>query len=147
MAEPHYIDLMNGTDTTPLFGQLMLRDVVIPNLLGNQASSIAYFAGRDLAQNLPVADDQIPVLFQQLGLGDLTLDKQKVKLRNYTLTGNPVAVRVANFKNVSFQFEAGLLAQLIQQKLGMTAEATSSVKGTTVSLTVGIDPSEEQPII
>ncbi|WP_164848070.1 DUF2507 domain-containing protein [Lacticaseibacillus hulanensis] len=147
MAEPQYTDLMHGDDTTPLFGQLMLRDVVLPDLLGEQASTITYFAGRDLAMRLPVPDDQIPAVFSALGLGSLQQDKMKLKLRTYTLTGTPVNVRLQNFKQADFQFEAGLLAQLIQQKLGMTAEATSTVHGTTVTFTVGIDPSEEQQII
>jgi hypothetical protein len=147
MAELQYTDLMNGDTTTPLFGQLMLRDVVLPNLLGQQSSAITYFCGRDLAMKLPVADDQIANLFSALGLGDLQQDKMKLKLRTYTLTGTPVTTRIQNFKDADFQFEAGLLAQLIQQKLGMTAEATSQIHGSTVNLTVGIDPSEEQALI
>ncbi len=147
MAEPQYTDLINGDTTTPFFGQLMLRDVVLPTLLGKQTDAISYFAGRDLAQRLPVADDAIPELFTAMGLGDLQQDKVKMKLRTYTLTGTPVEQRLAHFKNADFQFEAGFLAQLIQQKLGMTVEATSQIHGTTVSFTVGIDPSEEQEII
>lgn len=147
MAEPQYTELMNADTNTPFFGQLMLRDVVLPDLLGQQSGSISYFAGRDLAMRLPVADDQIPALFTALGLGTLAQDKMKLKLRTYTLSGTTVITRIKNFKTADFQLEAGLLAQLIQQKLGMTAEATSEIHGTNVLLTVGIDPSEEQPLL
>ncbi|WP_125570786.1 DUF2507 domain-containing protein [Lacticaseibacillus songhuajiangensis] len=149
MADTQYTELMTSELETPYFGQQMLRDVLIPNLLGAKTSGIMYFAGRDLAPRVPVTDEQIPDLFAKLGLGTLTLNKNKVKLRTYTLSGEVVATRIKNFPEADFQFEAGLIAQLVQQVLGMTTEAASNVdkRGGSVELTLSIDPSEEQTII
>ncbi|MCI1283339.1 MAG: YslB family protein [Lacticaseibacillus songhuajiangensis] len=149
MADTQYTELMTSELETPYFGQQMLRDVLIPNLLGAKTSGIMYFAGRDLAPRVPVTDEQIPDLFAKLGLGTLTLNKNKVKLRTYTLSGEVVATRIKNFPEADFQFEAGLIAQLVQQVLGMTTEAASNVdkRGDSVELTLSIDPSEEQTII
>ncbi|WP_155286426.1 DUF2507 domain-containing protein [Lacticaseibacillus zhaodongensis] len=149
MADAQYTNLINTEESTPYFGQMMLRDVMIPQLLGQNTSGIMYFAGRDLAVKLPVGDERIPELFAALGLGTLQIGKIKTKLRNYTLSGTPVTTRIKNFKDADFQFEAGLLAQLIQQVLGMTTEAASKVDrhAGTVDFIVSIDPSEEQTII
>lgn len=149
MADTQYTELMTSELETPYFGQQMLRDVLIPNLLGSKTSGIMYFAGRDLAPRVPVTDEQIPDLFAKLGLGTLAMTKNKVKVRTYTLSGDVVAARIKNFPDADFQFEAGLIAQLVQQVLGMTTEAASNVdkRGGTVELTLSIDPSEEQTII
>lgn len=149
MVDTQYTELMTSELETPYFGQQMLRDVLIPSLLGGKTSGIMYFAGRDLATKIPVVDDQIPTMFAKLGLGDLKQDKNKVKLRTYTLSGHAVEQRLKNFANADFQFEAGLIAQLVQQVLGMTVEAASNIDqhGAVVTLTLSIDPSEEQIII
>jgi hypothetical protein len=149
MADTEYTELMTSELETPYFGQQMLRDVLIPNLLGPKTSGIMYFAGRDLAPRVPVSDEQIPDLFSKLGLGTLALTKNKVKLRTYTLSGDIVTNRIKHFPDADFQFEAGLLAQLVQQVLGMTTEAASNIDkhNGSVELTLSIDPNEEQPIV
>lgn len=149
MADAQYTNLINTDESTPYFGQMMLRDVMLPQLLGQSTPDIMYFAGRDLATKLPVGDEGIPDLFTAMGLGTLQIGKVKTKLRNYSLSGTPVETRIKNFTDADFQFEAGLLAQLIQQALGMTTEAISKLDrhAKTVEFTVSIDPNEEQTII
>lgn len=146
MADATYNEMMANSFDTPYFGQMMLRDAVLPSLLGSRSAAILYFAGRDLAQKLPLADDAISGAFAQLGLGTLAATKTKVRERHYTLTGMPVTTRLAQFPQADFQFEAGLLAQLVQQALGMSCEAFSEVNGQQVDITLTIDPSEEQTL-
>lgn len=146
MADTNYNEMMHQTLTTPYFGQLMLRDAVLPELLGTQTSTILYFAGRDLATRLPLPDDGISDAFTQMGLGDLAVTKTKVRERRYQLTGEVVQNRLKHFPKADFQFEAGFLAQLVQQALGMSCEAHSQVSGEAIDITLTIDPSEEQEL-
>ncbi|WDF83401.1 DUF2507 domain-containing protein [Lacticaseibacillus pabuli] len=149
MSEADYRDLMNPDVTTTYFGQMILRDELLPSLLGPRLDRIMYFAGRDMGAHFPAKDDEIAGTFTDLGLGNLATSKMKVRERTYTLDGPIVVERLSKHPDADFQFEAGLLAQMVQQALGMSAEAHSVVegRGKRVAITVAIDPSEEEPLI
>ena len=149
MSEADYRDLMNPELATTYFGQMILRDELLPSLLGPRLDRIMYFSGRDLGIHFPAKDDEIGKVFTDLGLGNLANSKMKVRERTYTLDGPVVAERLSKHPDADFQFEAGLLAQMVQQVLGMSAEAHSEVQARSnrVSITVAIDPSEEEPLV
>ena len=149
MTEPAYKTLMAIDQSTPLFGQLALRDILLPTLLGEEQSNILYWAGRDLAAKIPTPEADLPTLFSQLGMGNLTLQTSKKQQRQYQLSGTVVAARIKDFDQPDFQLEAGLLAQLLQQQLGVVVEANSQINrhDQLVQLTVMLDLKDHQPII
>jgi len=149
MTEPAYKTLMTIDETTPLFGQIALRDLVLPDLLGDEQSDILYWAGRSLAEKVPTKEADLPALFAQLGLGTLTSQSQKRQQREYRLDGPVVAARLKDFDAPDFQLEAGLLAQLLQQQLGGVVEGNSQLlpREQAVSITISLDTHDKQPVI
>lgn len=147
MAKASYPELLNLSATGPLFGQLMLRDLLLPDLLGKETESITYWAGRSLARRLPVAEEDLSALFARIGFGTLTVAATKHHQRIYTLSGTTVATRMANFEQPDFRLEAGFLAQSLQQELGCVVEgsATSDSHKQVVTLTTVIDEKTPQP--
>lgn len=142
-----YSAMRTNAITSPLFGQTFLRDLLLPDLLGEQQSNILYWAGRELAIKLPTAEADVPALFEQAGLGTLSLLSSKKAERHYQLTGDVVQARLDHIDQPDFQLEAGFLAQLLQQDLGIVVEANSQpdAKRHSVELIVGLDPKEAQP--
>lgn len=146
MADAQYLELLQNADQHPLAGEILLRDVMLPELLGERADGILYFAGRSLAAHLNVPEEQISTTFASMGFGELKPDKIKTKLRTYTLGGPVVSQRLSLRGNTAdFRLEAGFLAQLLQQALGHTVEGASENHRNNVTLTLSIDPGEEQP--
>ncbi|WP_461225004.1 DUF2507 domain-containing protein [Lacticaseibacillus suihuaensis] len=147
MAKASYQDLLTLPATGPLFGQLAIRDLLLPDLLGVETSNILYWAGRALAAKLPVAEPDIPALFEKVGLGTLTPEAAKRVERSYLLAGAVVETRIQNFDDPDFRLEAGFLAQSLQQVLGVVVEANPTIdrRKKTVTLTVVLDPKTEQP--
>ncbi|WP_225046674.1 YslB family protein [Lacticaseibacillus kribbianus] len=147
MAKASYQDLLTLPATGPLFGQLALRDLVLPDLLGVETSSILYWAGRALAAKLPVAEPDIAALFEKMGFGTLAPESAKKNERHYTLSGSVVETRIQNFDEPDFRLEAGFLAQSLQQVLGVVAEANPVVdrRKKVVALTVVLDLKAPQP--
>ncbi|WP_125705364.1 DUF2507 domain-containing protein [Lacticaseibacillus daqingensis] len=142
MAKADYQELLALDAQGPLFGELMLRDLLLPDLLGEETSSIAYWAGRALARKLPVEEDQLTTLFERVGFGVLAPASSKHHERNYTLSGPVVQTRIANFDAPDFRLEAGFLAESLQQVLGMVVEANPTIdrRKQVVTLTAALDP-------
>ncbi|MFD1485788.1 DUF2507 domain-containing protein [Lacticaseibacillus baoqingensis] len=147
MPKASYPELLNLPATGPLFGQLMLRDLLLPDLLGKETETITYWAGRSLARRLPVAEGDLPALFARIGFGELTASTSKRHQRLYTLSGTTVATRMANFDAPDFRLEAGFLAQSLQQTFGCVVEASAAVdmRKQVVTLTVILDEKTPQP--
>lgn len=147
MAKGTYQDLLALPAEGPLFGQLMLRDLLLPELLGEETSNISYWAGRALARKLPVDETELSQLFAEVGFGELTAESAKRHERVYTLAGTVVATRIANFPQPDFQLEAGFLAESLQQALGVVVEANATVDThkQKVHLTAAMDLKAEVP--
>lgn len=124
----------------------VLRDVLIPSILGKQTSGILYWAGKDLARKFPVSQsEQLPTLFNQLGFGQLTLQKKNSKQQFWLLSGPNVADRL-RIKDVDFNLETGFLAEQIQMQTNATTEAQiSDQKKESISILVQHDLKEEIP--
>ncbi|MCI1987048.1 MAG: YslB family protein [Lactobacillus sp.] len=147
MPKASYPELLNLPATGPLFGQLMLRDLLLPDLLGKETEAITYWAGRSLARRLPVAEDDLSALFARIGFGDLASTASKRHQRLYTLSGTTVATRMANFEAPDFRLEAGFLAQSLQQEFGCVVEASVAIDAhkQSVTLTAVLDEKTPQP--
>lgn len=127
MAKAKLSDLLNVPATTSLFGQIMLRDLLLPDLLGNEANHITYWAGRSLARKLPVQEDDLPELFNRVGFGTLQSVSAKRQERQYSLGGTVVQTRLTQLPTADFRLEAGFLAQSLQQVLGVVVEANPTI--------------------
>ena len=129
----------NGT--TSLFGYELIRDVVIPNLLGTDTHEILYWAGKELARQYPLANRQdIIRFFDKAGFGLIELNKEQRNKQIYTLSGEIVKARL-NQLEPSFNLEAGFLAEQIQSQDGIYTEALTEVNKKTkiVTFTVQSD--------
>lgn len=123
----------NGT--TSLFGYELIRDVVIPNLLGTDTHEILYWAGKELARQYPLANRQdIIRFFDKAGFGLIELNKKQRNKQIYTLSGEIVEVRL-NQAEPSFNLEAGFLAEQIQSQDGIYTEALTEVNKKTKMVT------------
>lgn len=123
----------NGT--TSLFGYELIRDVVIPNLLGTDTHEILYWAGKELARQYPLANRQdIIRFFDKAGFGLIELNKKQRNKQIYTLSGEIVEARL-NQAEPSFNLEAGFLGEQIQSQDGIYTEALTEVNKKTKMVT------------
>lgn len=110
-----------------LFGYELVRTELLTNLLGKDAESILYWAGKELARNHPLTSyEDIVHFFEQASFGSLTCTKEKQHYHTYVLSGKIVDLRLTD-KNAGFSLEAGFLAEQMQQITGMYTEAFAEV--------------------
>ncbi|MEK1358049.1 YslB family protein [Limosilactobacillus fermentum] len=128
MTQTHYDHLINSHRG---LGAATLRDIIIPALLGTETEGILYWIGKDLAREYPVAtEEELIVLTNQLGMGELSLKKRSATQQIWELGGPIVDERLTLDKETtSFALEAGFLAQEIEFQLGSVAEAEVQERG------------------
>lgn len=119
-------------DTTlqvPVFGYELIRDMLLPDLLGKDHTQIIYWSGKQLARKFTIdTQEQISQFFKEAGWGELELIEQKKNEMKYLLSGELVKRRLELNKDASFQLEAGFLAEQTQRQKGKTAEAIEEQK-------------------
>lgn len=110
-------------DTVPGFAYDILRNDLIPELLGEDESMILYYSGKHLARKHTAdAISDVSSFFGKCGWGELTLVKEKPKQLNYELKTNfPISER-------SFSLETGFLAQLAELDKGVVSEGSFIIK-------------------
>ncbi len=109
----------------PLFGYEILRENVIPELLGKEHNIILYWAGKSLARKYPVHSfDEIIDFFQKAGWGTLTLLKEK----KYELIFELTSSLFEHKKQIVCPLEAGFLAEQIQSIKGYMTETNETFK-------------------
>lgn len=146
-----YNKIMEDNSTRPFWGQELLRDVLLNDLLGNDTHSIMYCAGKKIARKYPLKDAlDIVLFFKQAGLGDLTIESENKYEIKWTLSGDIVAKRIEANPDADFMFEAGFLAQIAQQQFKVISEAEMNPKeekNGTVLIRVHMDPKNPAPVI
>ncbi len=127
----------------PLFGYELLRDDVLPDLLGKEHNIILYWSGKSLARKYPVNSiEEIINFFQRAGWGELSLVKEKKAELIFELT----SLTIQQKKNVQRPLEAGFLAEQIQNIVGFMTETNEGLKkgkSQTVIFHVKWDPLDE----
>lgn len=121
----------------------VIRDVLLPAILGDETDGISYWIGKDLARAFPVSStEELCLLTEQLGLAHLTMKKSDHHQHLYLLDGPLVAERIAaNHEETSFQLEAGFLAMETEFQVGAAAEAeVVGRRRTSVEVMVQNDP-------
>lgn len=118
----------NNTDnlqpSISLFGYELIRDVLLPELLGKDAPEILYWAGKRLARKYPLGSmEEIKRFFLDAEWGLLEIKEEKRSEMVLELAGELISARLKNDRNLSFQLEAGFLAQQLESQKNLTAEA------------------------
>lgn len=101
------------------FGYELLRDHVIPDVLGKREDDILYWAGKEIARKFPVFSiDEIPNFFKEAGWGELTCISAGREETDYRLSGwieSPAS-------KDTFHLESGFLAEQYQITNGCLTE-------------------------
>ena len=116
--------LENKTETISTFGYELIREVLIHELLGDDASEILYWAGKKLANKFPMNSiEDITEFFQHASWGSLSLIKQTKNEMELELYSELIKERCEQNKHCIFQLEAGFIAQQIELQKGVICEA------------------------
>ncbi|TFE00981.1 YslB family protein [Jeotgalibacillus salarius] len=103
----------NEKTTQDLFGYRLIRDELIPDLLGSHTKDILYWAGKKLARSYECKNEgEIISFFDRAEWGDLSIVKQKGEEIHFELSGNVVMERIHHHDPV-FTLEAGFIAEQI----------------------------------
>lgn len=123
------------------FGYELIRDTLLPELLGKEHSEILYWGGKALARNFPLESiDEIKEFFVKAGWGEVHILKEKkseilIELELPHLAGG---------KKASFDrhLEAGFLAEQLERLTSCPAETFITDKKTKVLFEVHWDPKD-----
>lgn len=132
----------NTYETTSQFGYELIRDHVIPSILGKHEGDILYWAGKELARKFPVFNiEEIPSFFQEAGWGQLTVEKTSKKETFYKLQSPSEPLKVSER---NFQLEAGFIAEQFQKLNGVLTEcyAKPNKKDHSITLHIAWDKKE-----
>ncbi|MGG0720577.1 YslB family protein [Robertmurraya massiliosenegalensis] len=110
--------------TVPAFGYELIREILLPSLLGKETSAILYWAGKDLARKFPLQSiDEIIEFFDKSGWGSLTIKDETKNELQMELTSPLISERLQKKDISTFQLEAGFLAHQIETLKDVIAEA------------------------
>lgn len=118
--------MTNNLKAIPAFGYEILRDYLIPSILGKHEKDVLYWAGKDLARKYPCGD--IPLIitfFKDTGWGELTLEKESKDGYIFHLTNDPELLHI---KERTFRLEAGFIAEQVQGFNGYLTECYEEKK-------------------
>ncbi|GAM12134.1 YslB family protein [Mesobacillus selenatarsenatis] len=108
----------------PAFGYELIREVLLPELLGKDTPEILYWAGKRLARKFPLASlDETIRFFQDAGWGTLTIKEESRREMVLELGSALISSRLKNNPKTTFQLEAGFIAQQMELQKKVTAEA------------------------
>lgn len=117
--------------TIPLnaFAYELIREELLPDLIGKELDRILYWAGKNLARKYALETlDEIITFFEQAGWGQLSVTEQGRHEMQMQLTSPLIEERYNAKKHTTYQLEAGFLAQQTQQQRGVIAEAYEEQK-------------------
>ena len=125
MRETISKELIQDQDTeyVPAFGYELIREVLIPELLGLDTPEILYWAGKKLARKYPLQNiNEIIDFFKRAGWGDLFIKSETKKELQLELSSPLITQRMKDQAPHYFQLEAGFLAEQIEIQKQMIAE-------------------------
>lgn len=139
-----YEKLENTINESPTrFGYEILRDHVLPSILGPHESDILYWAGKEVARKFPIFNvEELPTFFTEAGWGMLSLEKENKHETYYILTNDADTMKAAHR---TFHLEAGFIAEQYQKLGGLLTEcfAEPIQKGEAIQFHVKWDPKAE----
>jgi predicted hydrocarbon binding protein len=106
-----------------LFGYELIREFILPEILGKDTPEILYWAGKSLARKHPLNTfDDIVDFFAKASWGHLEIKKERKDEIEFELASPLIVSRVKSKAEHFFQIEAGFLAQQIQLQKQVIAE-------------------------
>lgn len=110
-----------SNDVPTRLGYEIIRDHVLPNILGKHENEILYWAGKDVARKFPIfAVDELPEFFKEAGWGHLTFFEGKTPKDETWLLLQQTDQTL--LENRSYQLEAGFIAEQFQKVNGFFTE-------------------------
>ncbi|WP_053367319.1 YslB family protein [Bacillus sp. FJAT-27245] len=120
----HTTSDLQSTETVTKFGYELIREILLPELLGNHTPELLYWAGKLLARKYPLKTiDEVKTFFVRASWGNLNIRKETKNEMEFELDAVLLPSRVPSKAESYFQLEAGFLAQQIEMQKGVTAEA------------------------
>ncbi|CAK8054246.1 YslB family protein [Eupransor demetentiae] len=130
MNNNSYRDMLNSPEEVNSFALHLLRDQLLPNLLQQDYSNIAYWAGKELARQFPLDTiEDITLFFRTAGFGDLALSSQNKDQQTWRLRGSITRERIDQNPRADFGLETGFLAQQLESQTGAVAEGSYRIVG------------------
>ncbi|NUK30729.1 YslB family protein [Parageobacillus sp. VR-IP] len=118
-----------GDISISAFGAELLRQIVLPELLGKETANILYWAGKSLARRYPLETvSDIITFFEKAGWGTLSIVEEHKDELHVELSGDIIVARFTLHEHCTFQLEAGFLAQQIEQQKRLVTEAFEQQK-------------------
>lgn len=106
------------------FGYELVREFLLPELLGKDTADILYWAGKRIARKYPLSSlDETIRFFEQASWGTLAIKEETRKQLVLELGSELISSRLKNNPVTTFQLEAGFLAQQIEFQKKVSAEA------------------------
>lgn len=123
-SEGHLMSEQNNISAGP-FGYSLIRDELLPELLGNHTNEVLYWAGKNLAQKHPCQnEDELIHFFDKADWGTLHPIKQKGAEIIVELSGPLLKKRIELNDAEHFTLEAGFIAEQFAMMKQCQAEAT-----------------------
>ncbi|MCM3712336.1 DUF2507 domain-containing protein [Sporosarcina luteola] len=108
-------------ETPTRLGYEIIRDHVLPNILGNHEDEILYWSGKEIARKFPIFSiDELPDFFREAGWGPLIPYQGKTAKDEamFILEQSDTTL----LKNRSCHLEAGFIAEQFQKLNGFLTE-------------------------
>lgn len=121
------IEILETLDSQTV-GHDILRYISLPNLLGDEAETLLYYMGKNLARNFDIQSiEDIHYIFEKLDWGYLELTKERKNSLTFTLMSDQLARRLQSPLACDFRLESGFLAEAILKTLGKECECEEKV--------------------
>lgn len=132
--------------SVPVFGYELIREVLLHDLLGNEAPEILYWAGKRLARMYPLETaGQIAEFFTNAGWGSLSIANESKHELEMILSSPLIAGRLQKNNNCTFQLEAGFIAQQIEFQKEVICEAFEHPRKKTGKILITVKWDKKDP--
>lgn len=90
----------------------LIREVLLPDLLGKELPAILYWAGKSIARKYPLStEEEVIQFFKDAGWGNLSIIEKKSNVVELELRSEFITARNHSRKETNYNLEAGFLAQ------------------------------------
>lgn len=114
----------SGPLAVSAFGYELIKEILLPELLGKDTPEILYWAGKRLARKFPLSNMEETInFFKEAGWGHITVKEESRREMLLELNSELISSRLKNNPNSTFQLEAGFIAQQMELQKKVTAEA------------------------
>ncbi|TDW05179.1 uncharacterized protein DUF2507 [Bacillus badius] len=115
--------------SVPIFGYELIRDSLLTDVLGKEAESILYWAGKSLARKFPCQSfEELVSFFEEAGWGTLTLSKEAKREKTFEISGPFIERRFSVQSEPFFSLESGFLAEQISSHEQTEAESIVDIQ-------------------